>query len=515
MLHGDPVTPTPATPSSDSLPVPQYPPGTRFRRAEGLLCEVSLCRPDEPIRVLARRQGGDRTQLVSPQVMALLGRLNRWRTADELGVPPDILAAIAEADLAFWSKATPKRVLTNASLPQLKGPIAFARNLSIVPLLKSPEANVSPFPFMPRRGWLDRAVLIGAHFSLVEMETSVISLNICCCERHAALIRDVVPKLTRGCDADMFSDNVEAQRLLAILNMFAMLEGMTREPFPDGQVTWLGHAGLLYAAGGARILIDPMFPPRSLPSRRPDIPVHAGDVGEVSAILITHGDNDHLNAQSLFRFPRNTPLVIPKNDVIRPYQVDMKRMAILLGFTDIREVAEWERLQFGEAVVIAAPFRGEDWGLELSARTYLVSSSELTIYANADSTSSPDVYMRLAKDFRIDLALLGISGASEAYAAPPGFGYGEFYTPWIQRERRNEWVQLCNDPEDSAAAAVLLGARHAFGYAAGGASCFEVGYSDRGTHEEFATILEQHPMRPQPLAMKLGSPVMAARLREP
>ncbi len=367
---------------------------------------------------------------------------------------------------------------------------------------------------MPRSGSLDRAFLIGANFGLIEMEASVCSLSICCCATHAALIRDIIPKLIRGGDADTLSDNIETQRLLAILNAFAMLEGVTREPFPDGQATWLGHAGILYAAGGARILIDPLFQPRSNPSRRPDIPVHPGNMGEVSAVLITHGDNDHLNANSLFTIPRNTPLVIPKPDVIKPYHVDMKRMVSLLGFTDVREVAEWERLQFGEAIVVAAPFQGEDWGLEIPARTYLVSSPELTIYANADSTSTPDVYQRLAKDFRIDLAFLGVTGASETYVSPPGFGYGDFYTPWIPRERRNEWVQLCNGPEESAEAAALLGARHAFGYAAGGASCFEVAYSDRGTHEEFAKILQQHHGHPQPLALKLGSPVMATHLRE-
>jgi L-ascorbate metabolism protein UlaG (beta-lactamase superfamily) len=446
--------------------------------------------------------------------MALLGRLDRWRSADELGVPQDALAAIVEADLAFWSLDTPKRVLTNASLPEIKGPIAFARNLAITPLLGSPDGQVAPFPFMPRSGSLDSAFLIGANFALMEMETIVCSLSICCCARHAALIRDMVPKLIRGGDADTLSDNIDTQNLLAIFNAFAMLAGANCAPFPDGQATWLGHAGILYAAGGARILIDPLLPPTSMPSRQPDIPVHPGNVGEVSAVLITHGDHDHLNAQALFMLPRDTTLIIPKTDFVEPYQVDMKRMATLLGFTDVREVAEWERLQFGEAVVIAAPFQGEDWGLNLSARTYLISSPELTIYANADSTFSPDVYTRLAKDFRIDLAFLGVSEASETYVMPPGFGYGEFYTPWIPYERRNEWVQLCNGPEESAAAAVLLGARHAFGYAAGGASCFQLSYSDRGTHEEFAKILKRHHAYPQPLAMKLGIPVTAAYLRE-
>lgn len=475
---------------------------------------MNLCRPDDPVHVLVRRQGGDLSQQVSPPVIALLGYLNRWRTAEELGVPPEVLAATTESDLAYWSLATPKRVLTNESLPHIKGPIALARNLAIAPLLRSPEGQIETFPFMPRIGSLDRTELIGANFSLVEMENTVFSLAICCCPRHGAFIRDVVPKLIRGGDAETLSEDEETQRLLTFLNMCAMLESETREPFPDGQVTWIGHAGILYAAGDARILIDPQIAPTSVPSRISETPVHASKLGDISAVLITHGDNDHLNPPALYNLPRSTPVVIPKTEVVRPYHVDMKRMLALLGFTDVREVAEWERLQFGATTVVAAPFKGEDWGLDLPTRTYLVSSPDLTIYANADSTSSPDVYLRLANEFRIDLAFLGISEASEAYVAPPGFGYGGFYAPWIPTERRNEWVQLCNGPEESAAAASLLGARRAFGYAAGGAACFRVGYSDRGTHEEFARILTQHGGRAQPFAMKFGSPVSLAQLRE-
>lgn len=498
-----------------AAPLPHYPARTRFRRAEGLHCEVSLCQPDEPVRVLARRQGGDRRRLVPIPIMALVGRMNRWRTADELGVPQNLLAGVVEADLAFWSTESPRRVLTNASLPELRGPVAFARNIAIAPLLKLPDGQIGLFPFMPRMGTLDGAEWAGAQFSLMEMGASVFSLAIFCCARHAALVRDMIPKLIRGGDAEMLSDSIESQRLLAIFNMLAMLEGTIREPLPDGQATWLGHAGILYAAGGARILVDPFLPWINVPSRLPDTPIHPGQIGAISAVLITHGDNDHLSPKTLCTFPRDTPIVIPKTEVVRPYHVDMKRLLALLGFTDIREVAEWEQLQFGDATVIAAPFRGEDWGLDLPTRTYLISSPELTIYANADSTSAPDVYMRLAKDFRIDLAFLGVTGASETYLTPPGFGYGEFYAPWIPPERHNEWVQLCNGPEESAAAALLLGATHAFGYAAGGASCFDVSYSDRGTHEEFAAILNQLRGRCRPMAMKLGSPVMAADLREP
>lgn len=486
------------------------PQGARFRRAEGLHVEVSLCRPDLPARVMCRRQEGDREQPVPLPLVELAARLNRWTTAEEANAPHGLLAALSEADLLFWSRQDSPRVLTNAALPRIEGRIGLARNVTVLPLLGLPDGRLSPFPFMARRGWLDQATLMGAVFSAMELGEPVTALRIACCARHGALMRDVVPKLMAGADAEELGRDEEVRRFVSVLNAAGLLAAPEHKVLGEGQVTWLGHAGILYAAGGSRVLVDPLFHPISTPSREMDVPVHPGEVGRIDAVLITHGDNDHLNPQSLYTLPRETPVVIPAVERPLPHQVDLRRVLTLLGFSDIRELAEWERVSFGEVTVVAAPFRGEDWGLPLPARTYLVSSPELTVYASADSTSSEEVYDRLADEFAIDLAFMGVSGAAETYVAPPGFGYGEFYAPWIPRERRNEWVQLCNGPAEAAQAAARLKARRVFGYAAGGASYYALGYADRGSHEDLARLL--NGSGPEAFALQVGRPVETGAL---
>jgi hypothetical protein len=118
----------------------------------------------------------------------------------------------------------------------------------------------------------------------------------------------------------------------------------------------------------------------------------------------------------------------------------------------------------------------------------------------------PDVYQRIAREFTVDLAFLGISDSQEAHVMPPDFGYGNFYEPWIADEKKQQWVQHCAGPEDAAEAARLLGARRAFGYAAGGVSYMTMAYCDRGTHDDLAALLEARGGT-QPIRMPLGVPV--------
>jgi len=192
----------------------------------------------------------------------------------------------------------------------------------------------------------------------------------------------------------------------------------------------------------------------------------------------------------------------------------MRQLLATLGFSNIREVGEWERVTIGAVTVVAVPFRGEDWGMTLASRTYLVTTPELTIYLNADSVSDDESYDRLADEFQIDLAFLGVSGAQEAHAMPPGYGYGGFYLPWLPAAKHNEWIQLCNGPREAADAARRLRARFAFGYAAGGISGYKLAYTDRGSHRELAELLtpvatvgDGDRDEPQPLELPLGRAV--------
>jgi L-ascorbate metabolism protein UlaG (beta-lactamase superfamily) len=477
-----------------------------FRRAEGLTTIVHPCDGFAGATVIAARQGGETSAQLPFDDVRLLSRMSRWATAAELGVPHARLAALVARNCAFFSPARPDRDLTGAPLEPLAGPVALRGNVTPYPVVwLGDPPSVVPLPVMPRMGQLEGVALAGNAFLTKEWDTDLANVLFNCCARHTEMLRDLLPELDGRRAAEDFEG--ERRALVAGLNDLGLLERHAPRPAARApSVTWLGHAGVLYEAAGRRLVIDPLVFKRSEPTRHADVPFDFRELGDLDAVLITHGDNDHLHPTALYRVPRTTPIVIPRARAPRPYQVDTRAILALLGFERVIEVDEWERVAFGDVTVVATPFRGEDWDLELPCRTYLVGSRELTIYANADSTSTPEAYEKISAEFEIDVAFLGVTGAAESYAMPPGFGYGDFYTPWIPPAKHNQWIQLCNGPRESAAAAAALRARWAFGYAAGGASFYPLAYTDRGTHAELAAALAAQGAATRPLDLRLGIP---------
>ena len=492
----------------------QLPDGAFFRRAESLTVSHDLCAGT--LELLAHRENGDTLSTPSFDDVALLGRLSEWRSAAELGAAPSVLERLTAQDALFFSTWRPRRNLTGAPLEALAGPIRLRSNVWVRPLIRR-EGRVDTVPFMGRRGMLQGAQPWGAQLSVFEFEKKTHDLKVGCCPRHAQLIRDLLPRLDGRVTAEELLAMEGVEPLLKLLNALGLLEQavLPSTPPPGTHVTWLGHAAVLCSIDGTRLLVDPLFHPRSVPTRQGrQVPPDPRDLGPVDAVLITHGDNDHLNPQALCWLPRTTPVFIPRATERKPYQVDLDGMLRILGFSDVRPCAWWDRQQVGAATVVCTPFRGEDWGLTLPSCTWLLHHPQHTIYLSADSTLMEDVCTRIASEFSVDLALLGVCDNAETHLMPPGFGYGDFYSMWIPPPLRNQWVQLCAGPMDSARAAVLLKARHAFGYAAGGVDFMPVAFSDRGTHRELAQHLAGwgHPEVPVDLA--LGQPWHLPSTRE-
>lgn len=480
-----------------------------FRRAEGLTFAFHPCDGMGSAEMFARRQGGMAKRAIDLDDVRLIMRLSRWQTAEELGVAHERLVQLVDVDALFWSRGRPDRDLTGEPLAALEGTLALRDNVSPAPsVVRVPGAEPEQFPHMPHMGELDKAQMSGTVLITAEHDMNVGSVSFSCCPRHVALVRDLVVRLDGRHEVASFG--AEERAVLQVMNDCGLLERRVA-PAWDGEarVTWLVHAAVLYEAARRRIVVDPIsMHPRSRPTRHVPQPYDLRDLGPLDAVLITHGDFDHLNPNVLHRVDRRTPIVIPRVHRVYRYHVEMRKVLELLGFEKVIEVDEWERLQFGDVTVVVTPFRGEDWGLSLPCRTYLIHSDELTIYCNADSTSTPEAYDRLAEEFAVDVAFVGVTGNEESHVMPPGYGYGDFYARWIPRERHNEWVHHCNGPRESAEVARRLRAKYAFGYAAGGATYFPVAYSDRGSHAELARWLEGGPTRP--LDLKVGVP---ARVR--
>ena len=77
-------------------------------------------------------------------------------------------------------------------------------------------------------------------------------------------------------------------------------------------VRWLGHATVLLALDGVRLLTDPLLRSRLGPLVRTVAPVDAGSLPPIDCVLLSHLHADHSDPGSLRRVGRSTPIVAPR-----------------------------------------------------------------------------------------------------------------------------------------------------------------------------------------------------------
>lgn len=90
------------------------------------------------------------------------------------------------------------------------------------------------------------------------------------------------------------------------------------EPLPQVDaltvaVTWAGHASWVIQLGGLTILTDPVWSRRILgtPARITPVGVAWEALPPIDAVVISHNHYDHLDAPTLRRLPRHTPVFAP------------------------------------------------------------------------------------------------------------------------------------------------------------------------------------------------------------
>lgn len=499
--------------------VPEYDPAKLYyRRAVGLELRV---RPEETWAQIEVVRGGRLQATFGRDVAEIVLGMTRFTPAKELPLPPKKLWRLVEDGLLFFSPVPVDRPLTGENRVLERGG-RIARRASVWPTVAVETAiQVAPMPFMPRGRDLVGAELVGVRLASLERGFEVLGTTITGSKALGASLRALLPLLDgRRTKEEILQalPHRKGDRLLFLLDAVTALESVDGPPAPAerfeidaAQVTWLGHAGVLVQLEGKNLLVDPLFFSASDPPERglTDPKLDPRALPRIDAVLITHGDNDHLNPNSLAMLPTSTPIYIPRvGNEPAPYQVDLYGMLRVLGFTRVVELDEWEEVRVGPITVTACPFEGESWGLDLAKVTYLVECAEASLFFAADSNEMPDTYRRLAERARrVDLAFMGVSGNAETYVMPEGFGYGNFYADWVPKSRHHEWVQHCAGPAEAAASLEILRPRYAFGYAAGGASYIRTEYSDEGEHQALAERLLDAKVDTRPVALPLAEPV--------
>ncbi len=469
-----------------------------YRRAVGFSLQIDPRRDDVLITPLHR-----------PVMNLSKARLKEWMALNHFSpttLPAHILTLLQDNDLVYYADHAARRTTTGAPLAKRRGAIALRGNVKVTPMLRRGD-DLSPFDFMPRRHTLDNASIVGAQFRSLEFERAAYTVTLAADADFGQRLRALLPRLNGRQTWQALSADED---ILDWLDCAALLTDDAPPAMPLGDVCWLGHAAVLACLGAANIVIDPIFFTTPEP-RRPWQPITPDwrTLPALDAIAITHGDNDHLHASALVLLDPKTPIVIAKAPAAHDYQVDIEAMLGLLGFGEIISLDTWEKYTLKDTEVQATPFDGEDWGLVLQKSTFVVRGPKGAVYLGADSRANQAALERIGAQNEIALAFLGVSGCAEPFGAHSQFGYGDFYRAALDKSRRNEWWEHCAGPDEAAQAARWLGAKAAFGYAAGGGPFIGLAHSDSGDHAAFAALLDKSI---KAVALPLGE---AVSLRNP
>lgn len=183
-------------------------------------------------------------------------------------------------------------------------------------------------------------------------------------------------------------------------------DGATHHHGPNGprlgiELTYVGHATLLIAMDGLRVLTDPLLRQRVVHlRRRAAVPVPA--VGSVDVVLISHSHHDHLDRRSLARLPGGTRVVAPRK---------LAGLLRRIGDLDVVGVDQGDEVRVGP-VRISATHAEHDGtrrplGRNAGALGYLLQGTSTVFFAG-----DTELFEGMATVGRagIDLALLPIWG---------------------------------------------------------------------------------------------------------
>ncbi len=175
-------------------------------------------------------------------------------------------------------------------------------------------------------------------------------------------------------------------------------------------VTWIGHASYVLQIGGLTVLTDPVWSPKipGVPSRLTPVGLPWEALPKVDAVVISHNHYDHLDAPTIRRLPRDTPIFAP---------AALGGWFTRRGFTEVTELDWWESVPLDGVDFEFVP--AHHWSrrsLTDSCRTlwggWVISAADHKVYFAGDTGYGHRFGEIASRHPDIDLALLPV-GAYE------------------------------------------------------------------------------------------------------
>jgi L-ascorbate metabolism protein UlaG (beta-lactamase superfamily) len=166
------------------------------------------------------------------------------------------------------------------------------------------------------------------------------------------------------------------------------------------RILYVGHGTVQVALDGVRLLTDPLLRNRVTHLRRA-VPVDAGALRGIDAVLVSHIHYDHLDVPSLERLGKETPIILPRGAA---------RLLRKRGFSHLIEIDVGEEIDVGN-VRVRATFADHDsgrlpLGVKAPALGYLLEGSH-TVYFAGDT----DIFAGMSELApSLDVALVPIWG---------------------------------------------------------------------------------------------------------
>lgn len=187
---------------------------------------------------------------------------------------------------------------------------------------------------------------------------------------------------------------------------------MTTHPQGGGEeatLTRILHPCVLLARAGIRVLVDPCFGAfarRPLTSglfgiTMPSPGARPETLGQISAVAVTHGHEDHLDEAGLARLPGRTCPVVTGDP-------RLARRLRRLGFRDVRVAAPWESHRGDGWEITAVPARSPNAPREVS---FVIALGPLRVFHGGD-TAYHGAFGEIGRRLSPHAACLPVNGVS-------------------------------------------------------------------------------------------------------